>query len=518
MASNQFCLSFKSVERIMNTILEPFSLHNPPMDMRSRRQGFRVPFGLRGDRVWAPAEVERGKACGCVCPACGAPLAAKAQASRRRRAHFAHLADTGCQTGAETGIHMRAKQLILERKELLLPGWHGDLVDMPNPPRMVGIDGIVYEGRRVDYPQAQKQLRDLKAERWFGEYKPDVYGFDDEGELLIEIRVSHAVDERKAARVQAHGRRMVEIDLSHLDRDVSHDIAAFERAVISEPANRIWISCPKAIEAWHASRAELEQQLADRNRSIAEQRAEAAKAAQVYRDRAVQEAKDKAARKDYVRRIERAKHAGDLAALPDLVAAERIRDLLRNYQMQAAERVSQLLAGATPAVRSVCLRAHPDAWIYGVDPVLWQLLAHEHFVGKQVPGFRFNQRDIASWVMHAFPCEPVLRRLFFVQYSKRADARRNGYWKRDPRDLDYWIFTDEENRKIPNFFVPINDFVDRMVEAHIVRHLPDLIGECEVCAPPVHGHFPVAAVDAGRSSAAYVPPRLEQVVQKLGGR
>lgn len=498
----------------MNTILEPFSLRNPPMNMRNRRQGFRVPFGLRGDRVWAPAEVQRGKACGCVCPGCGAPLAAKAQTSRRRRAHFAHLVDTGCQTGAETGIHMRAKQLILERKELLLPGWYGDLVDMPNPPRMVGVDGVVYEGRRVDYPQAQKQLRDLEAERWFGDYKPDVYGFDDEGELLIEIRVSHAVDERKAARVQAHGRRMMEIDLSHLDRDVSHDVAAFERAAISDPANRIWISCPKAIEAWQASKADLEKQVAEQNRWIAEQHAEAARAAQIYRERVARNAKEKAARKDYVHRIERTKHAVDLAALPGLVAVERVRGLLRDYQAQAEERVSQLLEAATPAVCFVCLRAHPDAWIYGVDPVLWQLLAYEHFVGKRASGFRFNQRDIASWVMHAFQCEPVLRRLFFVQYSKRADARRNGYWKRDPRDLDYWIFTDEENRLIPNFFVPINDFADRMAEANLIRHLPTPVGECEVCAPPLHGHFPIAAVDASRICTS----RLKQVVQKLGGR
>ena len=36
-----------------------------------------------------------------------------------------------------------------------------------------------------------------------GEYQPDVYAWDESGELLIEVRVTHAVDDRKASRVQA---------------------------------------------------------------------------------------------------------------------------------------------------------------------------------------------------------------------------------------------------------------------------------------------------------------------------
>src|SRR3546814_2264314 len=84
----------------MNTFADAFSLCNSSAGP-SRRSGFRVPFGLRDGRAWAPSEVARGKACGCVCPGCGAALVAKAQTSRRRRPHFAHLTDTGCQTGRE---------------------------------------------------------------------------------------------------------------------------------------------------------------------------------------------------------------------------------------------------------------------------------------------------------------------------------------------------------------------------------------------------------------------------------
>jgi hypothetical protein len=129
-----------------------------------------------------------------------------------------------------------------------------------------------------------------------------------------------------------------------------------------------------------------------------------------------------------------------------------------------------------------------------VDPALWQLLAYDHFVAKHSPSQRFNQKDVAAWVRRSFHSEQVLYRLFVAQYANRAEARRAGYFK---RRLDYWVFTEEENARIPNFYAPINDFIDRLEAARVVRHLPAPIGECEVLAPPAAGWLPVAAVAAG---------------------
>src|SRR5690606_29809801 len=130
-------------------------------------------------------------------------------------------------------------------------------------------------------------------ERSFGTYQPDVYARDGAGELLIEIRVTHAVDDCKAARVQAQGRRMVEIDLSQLHRNTPHDQNAFEQAVLFDPANRNWISCPEAVADWQASKLELDEQVAARNGEIAQQREQLVKAAQARREREAQDAKDK---------------------------------------------------------------------------------------------------------------------------------------------------------------------------------------------------------------------------------
>lgn len=478
----------------MDTIPERFSLRNPSSNPLARRGGFRVPFGLKDGRVLAPSEVPKGKACGCICPGCHAPLSAKAQESRRKRPHFAHLVDTGCHTGRETGIHERAKQLIADHRRLVIPAWTGDPIDMPNPPHARDADGLLHWGRQIDHPTRGMELRDIEIERSFGTYQPDVVARDEVGELLIEIRVTHAVGDIKAARVQAEGRRMVEVDLSQLHRDIPHDVAAFEHAVLVDPANRSWISCPKAVAEWQASKRELDEQVAARNLEIAQQRDQMVKAAQARQEREAQETKDKEGRKAYVRRQKRAKHAEDLEHLIELTSPERIDRVLREYRISAEDRVSELLNSVPAAVRSACLRAHKDAWIFGVDPVLWQLLAHDHFITKRSPGDRFNQRDVATWVRRSFYPERALYRLFVTQYANRAEAQRAGFPK---RRLAYWVFTDEENDRIPNFYTPVNDFIDRLESARVIRQLPAPKGECEVLPPPSSGFTPAAAVAMG---------------------
>lgn len=475
----------------MNTIPEPSIQRNSSSAQIQRSSGFRVPFGLRDGRFWAPAEVQKGKACNCACPGCGAPLAAKAQTSRRKRPHFAHLADAGCATGRETGIHGRAKQVIAERRVLDLPAWGAVLLDMPNPPFARDDDGFSHRGRVVDYPARRVCLTDIQLERSLGEYKPDVCAHDDSGELLIEIRVTHAVDDRKATRVQAHGRRMVEIDLSRLDREVPHDPEAFEQAVLFDAANRQWISCPDALADWHESKRDLDMQVEARNREIRQLREQHAQAEKERQAREASETKEKDARKAYMRSQLRAKHAEDLAQLAPLTAPERIESTLRKYQIEAEERVGELLDGLPPAVRSACLRAHHDAWVFGVDPALWQLLTYQHFVASQAPGARFNQKDVAAWVRRSFHPERGLYRLFVTQYAGRAEARRAGFSK---HRLDFWAFTEDENARIPNFYEPVNELIRRLEGARIVRALPHPLGEYEVQQPPQPRLQPIAHV------------------------
>ena len=78
----------------------------------------RVPFGLQGGRLYEPLQVPNGQACDCVCPGCHRPLIARQNA---KTPHFAHAPGEDCAHALETAVHLAAKQIITDRRELRLP-------------------------------------------------------------------------------------------------------------------------------------------------------------------------------------------------------------------------------------------------------------------------------------------------------------------------------------------------------------------------------------------------------------
>ena len=174
----------------------------------------RLPFGLREGRMWAPREVASGLACDCTYPACGSPLESRNKGSKHK-AYFAHHSGNTCHGAYESAIYRMAQQLICDRLRLTLPAWNG-AEGMPNPPTATDSRGSRLLGKRVYYPSRSVQLRTAKTEPNIADYRPDVLAEDNEGELLIEIRVSDVVDDRKGRSLPPDGRRMMEIDLSGL--------------------------------------------------------------------------------------------------------------------------------------------------------------------------------------------------------------------------------------------------------------------------------------------------------------
>ena len=82
----------------------------------------KVPFGIRNGRLVGTDKVERGLACGCICPECGASL--EARKGNVVTHHFAHHAASNCIYGLESALHLGAKQILLdERQFVALSGW-----------------------------------------------------------------------------------------------------------------------------------------------------------------------------------------------------------------------------------------------------------------------------------------------------------------------------------------------------------------------------------------------------------
>ena len=217
-----------------------------------------LPFALKKGRMVRPGEVDPGLSCGCVCPACKNPLVARKGV--KRQPHFAHYVSGECTSGFETAVHRMAKQLICDRLELSIPKWDGG-PDRDNPPMRIDSAGGRHFGAHVYFAERKVRLLWALEEKCIGAFRADVAAADDTGDLLIEVRVTHQVQQEKAVTLGAQGFRVLEINLSNVGADVAMDAAEFERIVLWEPGNRSWIAFPEAELAWQASKSDLDQRV-----------------------------------------------------------------------------------------------------------------------------------------------------------------------------------------------------------------------------------------------------------------
>lgn len=172
----------------------------------------KLAFGMYDGKLLPVEEAEGGAGCGCTCPGCGAALIAKK--GRLKRPHFAHANGAQCVAGAETVAHLLGKELLANQAELCLPGF-----------------GLTMKQRMLlrlhDQPEAGAQLAPSRfpidhvdLERRCGDMVPDVVVYDGQGNtLIIEVRVTHAVDAAKREKLAALGIPALELDLASFHRE-----------------------------------------------------------------------------------------------------------------------------------------------------------------------------------------------------------------------------------------------------------------------------------------------------------
>lgn len=444
----------------------------------------RVPYGLRDGKMWAARDVPTGLACGCICLGCEQPLVAKNH-GQKVRPHFAHHVDLACQGAFESSIHRRAKELIVDKRVLMLPAWNGDEA-MPNPPVASDDSGWLHEGRRVDVPANMIALTEAQPEVQREDYRPDVVAKDQDGDLLIEIRVTHAVGDQKTRNVQSDGHRMLEIDLSRITADQAEDTDLFEHLVLNTATNRIWISHPSATDAWRRSREELKERIRAKNESIA--------AALAHRQKLKEESdlerKAREARKAHYRSECRHPHLQALAGLKEKTSEaainERYRWLLERDQSDATKAANWV----TEETAKPYLDIVPAlGWVYDAHPQLWQTGAYVHFIAGKAPGHAFEQAALGRWVRATYGTDESLWSLFRAQWVARCEALKRSYHMRLPWA---WFFTPEENKRIPNFFEPIDEFVGNMMRCGVLARDPERRGWLTVCEPPKSHLVPMA--------------------------
>ena len=179
-------------------------------------------------------EVANGLECGCVCPACRAPLIARQGAIRRW--HFSHAPGfVACETGPETALHRMAKQIIAQWNEITLPPFEVRVSLRSANGRIIA--------RHVTIPEARFFAERGVVEAPREEFVPDVLLHGPEGELLaIEVCVTHKVSGAKQQRVAKHALPMIQFSIDRADASTYEATALEQRLRESTPE---WIFHPQ---------------------------------------------------------------------------------------------------------------------------------------------------------------------------------------------------------------------------------------------------------------------------------
>jgi hypothetical protein len=214
----------------------------------------KIAWGMDASRVMRHiSEVEKGKACNCICPniGCATPLIAKKGDNNAN--HFSHQSNITC--SGESALHLAAKQIIEDAAKdclkLTLPAIEGyvaekDLLSMLN------------EERETVNPTFL--LREAIQESRITPYLiADVMAFSQSSEeLAIEIFVSNAKDELSINKYESCQKESIEIDLSSLPWNINRE--ELKKAVL-QTAPRVWLFSTRTAELEKALQIKLERRL-----------------------------------------------------------------------------------------------------------------------------------------------------------------------------------------------------------------------------------------------------------------
>ena len=177
--------------------------------------------GVRNGTIVDIADVERGRACGCICAHCKQPLVAKK--GQIRRHHFAHDSGSECAWGLETTLHRLAKEVLERAGQLWIPAVTLELAN-----------------KRAQLKDARYILLDrVTLEAHAGGFVPDVIAESQGTPLIVEIKVTHGVDDTKLAKIKEGGVSALEIDLSRTARNAT--IEELTPLIVGKSQHKRWL-------------------------------------------------------------------------------------------------------------------------------------------------------------------------------------------------------------------------------------------------------------------------------------
>ena len=190
----------------------------------------RIPFAKsnKTGRIVSVFEVERGLACGCVCPECLNPVEA---CKGPKRFYFRHgkssIGNRPCDNPGESALHEAAKQIFKESTEIWLPKME---IYCGNQ-----VSSIMIKGETVF------QIQEVNIEKQQQSIRPDITISNGNDQLNIEIFVTHKVDEKKTAKLAENNIPTLEIDLSGLIDQDQISMEELKEILLGKNDHKQWV-------------------------------------------------------------------------------------------------------------------------------------------------------------------------------------------------------------------------------------------------------------------------------------
>ena len=163
-------------------------------------------YALKDGNIVSIDEVQNGKDCGCVCPACGNKLWARK--GEQRMHHFAHRSNEDCEYGYESSLHLAAKDILSRSEKMVIPPVYVEFPQSGKPKELISMEREI-------------SIDDVELEKRFDDIIPDIVVYSGDKYFFIEIYVTHPIDDEKLKKLKEKKISTIEIDLSKIKRDIS---------------------------------------------------------------------------------------------------------------------------------------------------------------------------------------------------------------------------------------------------------------------------------------------------------
>ena len=197
------------------------------------------------------SDVKNGLKCDCICPACNEKLVAKNGGSKRIN-HFSHHTNKECKYGAQTSLHLAAKDILNKSKRIKVP----KVEIFVNKGIKIGPYGFISIGEFIEISDTFSiPIEKVILEKKLHSYIPDVVIISKGKKLIVEIAVTHFVGREKLKLIKDSKISAIEINLSHLKNDFKID--QLEKHIVEELDYKSWLHNEIAEKQADSSRKEM---------------------------------------------------------------------------------------------------------------------------------------------------------------------------------------------------------------------------------------------------------------------